>query len=141
MRSDLLNALTDRAGGTLIETLGIQLTAVEGGRASGEMEFRPELQQLTGLFHAGAILSLADTVATSAAISALSTDGDLDLTRFPLAIQISVNLIGNARDGKLLAEALTIHSGRSTIVVETRVTDSLGKSVVVTTTTLLVPRS
>jgi len=141
LQPDLLHALTAQVGGTLIETLGIQLTAAEGGRASGEMEFRPELRQLTGLFHAGAILSLADTVATSAAISALSADGDLDLKLFPLAIQISANLIGNARKGKLLAEARTIHAGRSTIVVETRVTDSLGKSVAVTTTTLLVPGS
>lgn len=105
------------------------------------MKFQPKLQQLTGLFHAGAILSLADTVATSAAISALSAEGNLNIASFPLAIQISANLIGNAREGKLLAEAQIIHAGRSTIVVETRVSDALGKPIALTTTTMLVPGS
>ncbi len=138
---DLVDTLRARASGTLIETLGIRVTEAAGGRASGEMGFRPQLRQPTGVFHAGAILSLADTVATSAAVSALSAEIDPDTTRFPLAIQISANLIGNAREGKLLAEAQVIHAGRSTIVVETKVSDVFGKPVALTTTAMLVPGS
>jgi acyl-coenzyme A thioesterase PaaI-like protein len=44
------------------------------GRARGRVEFKPHLRQLTGLFHAGVIMGLADTTATAAAMWEIDSD-------------------------------------------------------------------
>jgi len=123
----------------MVETLGIRLTALGDGTATGEMAHRDDLCQVAGLFHAGAILALADSVATSAALTVVSPEGEFDLSRFPLAIQTSSNLVGNADRGNLTATAEAVHRGRTTIVVETKVRHDSGKLVATTSTTLLVP--
>ena len=125
--------------GTMVEALGIRVTALGDGVASGEMEYREDLRQSGGLFHAGAILALADSIATSAALTVVSPEGEFDLSRFPLAIQTSSNLVGNADRGKLIATAEAVHRGRTTIVVETKVRHGGGKLIATTSTTLLVP--
>jgi 1,4-dihydroxy-2-naphthoyl-CoA hydrolase len=133
-------AAIDRiTAGTMVEALGVRLTAIGDGSATGELDYREDLCQPTGLFHAGAILALADSVATCAAMSLVFPSGELDLARFPLAIQTNSNLVGNAAGGKLIATAETVHSGRTTIVVETKVRHDGGKLVAAISTTLLVP--
>jgi len=132
-------ALARMTAGTMVDALGIRVTALGDGLASGEMDYREDLRQSGGLFHAGAILALADSVATSAALTVVSPEGEFDLSRFPLAIQTSSNLVGNTDRGKLVATAEAVHRGRTTIVVETKVRDGNGKLIATTSTTLLVP--
>ena len=136
---DRIAALARMTAGTMVEALGIRVTALGDGRASGEMDYREDLRQSGGLFHAGAILALADSVATSAALTVVSPEGEFDLARFPLAIQTSSNLVGNVDRGKLVATAEAVHRGQTTIVVETKVRDERGKLIATTSTTLLVP--
>jgi len=136
---DRLRDLAHITAGTMVETLGIRVTALGDGTATGEMEYRTDLRQVAGLFHAGAILALADSVATCAAFTVVSPEGEFDLARFPLAIQTSSNVVGNVDRGKLVATAEAVHRGRTTIVVETKVRDGGGKLIATTTTTLLVP--
>lgn len=132
-----MNLLPD-TGTSLLTTLGIRLIEVSSERAVAELDFRPELQQLTGLFHAGAILALADTTATYASMRVVAPDGDLPAERFPLSVQVSANLLRNVSDGTITAEARPIHRGRTMIVVETRVRDEAGRSLAVVTSTHLV---
>jgi 1,4-dihydroxy-2-naphthoyl-CoA hydrolase len=135
---EALEWINRRAAGTLIGALGIRVVSVGDGRAAGVMPFGERVQQVTGLFHAGAILSLADSVATSAAMSVVNPDLDFDKGPFPLAVQTSSNLVGNASGGELRAEAEAVHRGRTMIVVETRVVSGEGKAVAFVSTTLLV---
>ena len=58
---------------------------------------------------------------------------------FPLTLQLSVNLIRNTNQGVLTAEAEIVHRGRTTLVVDVRVTDDCGKLVAKLTATLLAP--
>jgi 1,4-dihydroxy-2-naphthoyl-CoA hydrolase len=132
-------AIARNTAGTMVEALGIRVTALGDGTASGEMEYREDLRQSGGLFHAGAILALADSIATSAAMTVVSPEGEFDQSRFPLAIQTSSNIVGNVNGGKLVAMADTVHRGRTTIVVETKVRGDDGKLIATTSTTLLVP--
>lgn len=128
--------LNQRFPGTMMEHLGIHMVEVGNGRALAEMSFHEGLKQLTGLFHAGAILALADTAATAVCLEVLgATEGG---DRFPLAIQVNANLVRNSAQGKLLAEARPVHSGRTTMVVETSVRDEAGKLYALVTTTHLV---
>jgi 1,4-dihydroxy-2-naphthoyl-CoA hydrolase len=115
------------------------------GRARGRIEFKPHLRQLTGLFHAGVIIGLADTTATAAAMwevnSDVEPDGEFRPELFPLSIQVSTNLIRNTGCGALTADAELVHRGKSTIVADVRVTDDQSRLVAKVTVTLLVPKA
>jgi uncharacterized protein (TIGR00369 family) len=105
------------------------------------MPFIPQLQQLTGVFHAGALLTLADTTATFACMYWSSGTISRSIEQFPLTIQLSTNFIRNTNQGTVRAEATPVHRGQTTMVVETRVSDAAQRLLmIVTTTHLLVGR-
>jgi 1,4-dihydroxy-2-naphthoyl-CoA hydrolase len=131
--------LNERAKGTNIAARGTRFVEVSAERAVAELAFRPDLAQLTGLFHGGVILSLADETATACSLAAVMPDGTWDPGRFPLTIQLSANLIRNTNTGKLIAEAVPLHQGRTTMVMQTTVRDDQGRVLTVVTATLLVP--
>jgi uncharacterized protein (TIGR00369 family) len=112
---------------------------VGGGRAAARLEFKPALAQLTGLFHAGAIVALADETATAAVMWETNPSGELRAELFPLTLQLSVNLIRNTDRGALTAEAEVVHRGRTTLVVDVRVVDDRRRLVAKLTATLLAP--
>jgi len=125
--------------GTMIENHGTQFLSAGEGRARARLAFQPTLTQLTGLFHAGAIIALADETATAAAMWETNPTAELRPELFPLTLQLSVNLIRNTNQGVLTADAEIVHRGRMTLVAEVRVTDDRGKLVAKLTATLLAP--
>ncbi len=130
--------LNERAKGTNIEARGTRFLEVSRERAVAELAFRPDLSQLTGLFHGGVILSLADETATACSLAATMPDGVWDPAKFPLTIQLSANLIRNTNAGKLIAEAVPVHTGRTSMVVQTTVRDEQERIIAIVTATLLV---
>ncbi len=130
--------LNERARGTNIEARGTRFLTVSAERAVAELAFRQDLAQLTGVFHGGVILSLADETATACSMYAVMPDGTWDPAKFPLTIQLSANLIRNTNTGKLIAEAIPLHKGRNTIVMQTTVKDESGRLIAVVTVTQLV---
>jgi 1,4-dihydroxy-2-naphthoyl-CoA hydrolase len=130
--------LNERAKGTNIAARGTHFVEVSAERAVAELAFRPDLAQLTGLFHGGVIVSLADEAATACSLAAVMPDGAWDPGKFPLTIQLSANLIRNTNTGKLVAEAVPLHRGRTTMVMQTTVRDEHGRVMAVVTATLLV---
>ncbi len=77
--------------GTMIERHGTRFVTAGKGRAVAQIDFKPELTQLTGRFHAGAIVALADEAATAAAMWETNPTGDFRPELFPLSLQLSVN--------------------------------------------------
>jgi 1,4-dihydroxy-2-naphthoyl-CoA hydrolase len=130
--------LNERAKGTNVEARGTHFLEVSAARAVAELAFRPDLAQLTGLFHGGVILSLADETATACSVASVMPDGAWDPAKFPLTIQLSANLIRNTNTGKLIAEAVPLHRGRTSMVMQTTVRDEQGRVMAVITATLLV---
>jgi 1,4-dihydroxy-2-naphthoyl-CoA hydrolase len=130
--------LNERAKGTNVEARGTRFVEVSAARAVAELDFRPDLAQLTGLFHGGVILSLADETATACSLASVMPDGTWDPEKFPLTIQLSANLIRNTNTGKLIAEAVPLHRGRTSMVMQTTVRDEQGSVMAVVTATLLV---
>jgi uncharacterized protein (TIGR00369 family) len=127
----------ERTRDTFIAWLGIRLLDVSNEHAVAEMAFVPRLQQLTGVLHAGALITLADTTATFACMywsQEVNRRGD---NAFPFTIQLSTNLIGNTNTGIVRAEAVPVHRGRTTMVVETRLRDDTSRLLMVVTTTHL----
>ena len=133
----ILAQAQERIRGTFIELIGFRLVEASSERAVAEMPFTPQLQQLTGVFHAGALITLADTTATFGCMywSGITLDGSA--TQFPFTIQLSTNFIRNSNHGIVRAQASPIHRGRTTMVVDTRVTDATGRLLIVVTTTHL----
>jgi len=125
--------------GTMIENHGTRFLSAGEGRARTQLAFKPSLTQLTGLFHAGAIIALADETATAAAMWETNPTGELRPELFPLTLQLSINLIRNTNQGTLTAEAEIVHRGRTTLVTDVRVTDDQGKLIAKLTATLLKP--
>lgn len=132
---DFIDQFNDNLKSTLGGTIGMRLLECGAGSATAELAFSSAIRQVTGLVHAGALITLADTVATAACLSLLSPPEGISLRRFPLTIQISSNLIANVSSGKVIASARTVHAGRSTIVMETRIASDAGKLLAVVTTT------
>lgn len=137
-----LTRARERIRNTFIELLGIRLLEINDEYAVAEMPFTPQLQQLTGVFHAGALITLADTTATFAALFWSGSRLENATERFPFTIQLSTNLLRNTDQGVVQAQARAMHRGRTTMVLETQVRDARQRLLlVVTTTHLLVERS
>lgn len=134
-----LKQLSARARGTMIESHGTRFVSVGPGRAVAELDFSPSLAQLTGRFHAGAIIALADETATCAAMWEIDPSGTFRPELFPLTFQLSVNLVRNIDRGTLTAEAQIVHRGRTTLVVEVQVFDDQRRLIAKLTVTQLAP--
>ena len=128
-----------RAAGTMIAAHGTRFKEVTPQRAVLELDFRPDLAQPTGLFHAGALISLADEAATGLAVAHAMPDGGWDPAKFPLTVQLSANLIRNTNRGTIRAEATPLHMGKTTMVIQSRITDEAGRLLALVTATLIVP--
>lgn len=136
--SNVIEVIQQRGRGTMLEAIGYRVLEVNKEHAVAEISFRPELSQLTGLFHTGALLTLADSCATAACMYAVDPTGTVDPSRFPLAIQLSANLIRNTGQGMVTAEARLVHKGRTTMVAETFLHDEQDRLLAIVTTTHLV---
>ncbi len=131
----LIAHANERTRGTFIELSGIRLVTVSRDQVTAAMPFAEHLQQLTGVFHAGALLTLADTTATFASMYWDTGAMEDTAERFPFTIQLSANFIRNTNHGTVTAVAVPVHRGRTTMVVETRVSDADGRVLMVVTTT------
>src|SRR5205823_12165404 len=56
-----------------------------------------------------------------------------DPGRFPAAIGLSSQIVGNVQEGVLRAESVVTHPGRTVVVVETKVTTDTGRLLVLVT--------
>ncbi len=137
--NEFARKMEDWGRGTMIESHGTRFIQAGQGRAVVQLDFKPELTQLTGLFHAGAIMALADEAATAAALWETNPSGELTPELFPLTLQFSVNLIRNTNRGTLTAEAEVVHHGRTTLVVDVRVLDGEKRLLAKAVATLLAP--
>lgn len=135
-----LERMQERMRGTMMELVGFRLVEASKERVLAEIAYRDDLRQPLGLIHAGAILTLADTAATTlASMHTQPSPDEFDPARFPLSIQLNANFVGNSRTGKIVAEAVPLHMGRRVMVVQTLVRSEEGRLFATVTNTLIVP--
>lgn len=112
------------------ELLGVRLVEATADRVVAELDFRPQVQQLTGVFHAASLVGVAKAAATECAQLAAGADAA------PLTLaQMSMNLMRNTNQSPIAAEAKALHRGRTLVVVETTVRDHEGRTLCVLNTT------
>lgn len=118
---------------TLMEALGIRITAIGEDWLRGTMPVDGRTHQPYGLLHGGASVALAETLGSTAAMLTL------DPARFhAVGLEINANHVRGVREGTVTGTAKALHLGRSTQVWEIRIEDARQKLVCVSRITMAV---
>ena len=128
-----IDALNDRARGSLVEHLGITIIEAGDDWLRGTMPVDARTRQPYGLLHGGASVALAETLGSMA--------GGLcvDMTREAVVgLEINANHLRAVREGTVTGTARALHVGRSTHVWEIRIENEAGKPVCISRITLAV---
>ena len=113
----------DRYAGTLLEALGIVLLEQGPERMTGRMPIDGRTIQPAGVAHGGALISLAETLASAG--TALGIDA---ATEICVGQEIGASLLRPALAGtQVEGEALLLHRGRSSAVWDVRIRTAEGK--------------
>ncbi len=109
------------------------IVAVDEASARGEMAIGSGILNPFGTVHAGALVWLADVVATVLVLGgAQPREG---MASFPVAVTLNAQLLSNRRDGRLTATAGWVKRGRRVSTVRTLVADEDGKTLMDLTST------
>lgn len=112
---------------TMLGAIGGELLEVRDGYARARLPLSEKVMQPTRVYHAGAIVTLADEAASAAIHGGAASVEEMMDKPFPYSVQVSVNLLTNDPEGPIEAEATVVRRGRLT-VVDTVVTTSQGKT-------------
>ena len=122
MSADFLTVRTPQSFNTigarkLPGHLGIVITEVNASRVSGELAVVESVMAPNGYLHAGAIVTLADTVSGYGCVANLPVDA-----RGFTTIELKSNHLGTTLDGTIVAVATPVHRGKTTQVWDAVVT-------------------
>lgn len=118
----------------LCATLGITATEATAERVVLELAWSPSLCTAGGLLHGGALMALADSAGGMCAFLNLPPDASGTAT-----IESKSNFLGAATEGTVIAAAVPLHVGSTTIVIETELRAG-GRLIAKTTQTQAVHR-
>lgn len=92
--------------------LGAKLGRVEPGLVEIALDFRPELAQQHGFFHAGMVSTIADTAGGYAAFTLFPPDAAV------LTVEFKINLLAAADGERVVALGQVIRAGRTLAVAQ-----------------------
>ncbi|MEZ4874736.1 MAG: PaaI family thioesterase [Flavobacteriaceae bacterium] len=93
---------------TLMETLGIEFTAISKDTIIARMPVTPKVHQPDGVLHGGASVALAESVGSAGAFIFLG-EPNIQIR----GIEISANHIKSVKEGYVYAHAQIIHHGKT----------------------------
>jgi 1,4-dihydroxy-2-naphthoyl-CoA hydrolase len=128
-----LTRLNDWSANTLMEALGIRMTAIGDDWLQGTMPVDRRTHQPYGLLHGGASVALAETLGSSAAMLTLDPSKER-----AVGLDINANHVRGVLSGTVTGTARPLHIGRSTQVWEIRIEDEAGKLVCISRLTMAV---
>ena len=118
---------------TLMEAIGIRITAVGDDWLQGTMPVDQRTHQPYGILHGGASVALAETLGSTAAMLTLDAEKER-----AVGLDINANHVRGVQQGTVTGTARPLHLGRSTQVWEIRIEDQAGKLVCVSRLTMAV---
>ncbi|TJY33901.1 PaaI family thioesterase [Pontimicrobium aquaticum] len=117
-KEDVLTQANSICKNTLMETLNIEFIDYGDDFVVAKMPVNSRVYQPDGVLHGGATVALAETTGSFAAHIFL------DLKEvFVRGIEISANHIKSVKDGHVYAKATFVHKGRTTQLLEVKITD------------------
>jgi len=128
-----LARLNDWSANTMMEALGIRITAVGDDWLAGSMPVDQRTHQPYGLLHGGASVALAETLGSTAAMLTLDPEREL-----AVGLDINANHIRGVRSGTVTGTAKALHIGRTTQVWEIRIENEEGALVCISRITMAV---
>ncbi len=108
----------------LAETLGLEVVTASPEEVHMRLEHQDRLCTAGGILHGGALMALADSAGGLCAFLNLPEGATGTAT-----IESKTNFFRAVRDGHVDATSRVLHSGRTTIVVETDLRDAEGRHV------------
>lgn len=103
---------------TLMETLSIEVIDYGFDFLTARMPVNSKVYQPDGVLHGGATVALAESVGSFAAHIFVDTEAF-----FVRGIEISANHIRSVKEGFVYAKATFLHKGRTTQLLDIKVTD------------------
>jgi 1,4-dihydroxy-2-naphthoyl-CoA hydrolase len=103
--------------------LGVQLGQATPERVTGSLAWSDDLCTAGGVLHGGALMSAADS------LGALCAYLNLPEGATTATLESKTNFFRAVRGGTVSLVSRPLHVGRSSIVVQTELTDEAGKSV------------
>jgi uncharacterized protein (TIGR00369 family) len=110
---DISKAITKN---TLMETLGIEFTRLEGNYLEATMPVNSRVYQPAGLLHGGASVALAESIGSCGSFLLVKDSGAK-----VVGIEINANHIKSTQSGIVTAKASIVHQGKRTHVWEIRI--------------------
>ncbi|HOB00536.1 MAG TPA: PaaI family thioesterase [Casimicrobium huifangae] len=110
--TDILNILQAQGAMRLI---GARVTEVDEGVVEMEVDFKPELSQQHGYFHAGIIATLVDTAGGCAGATMMPPGSGV------LTVEYKLNTMAPGDGEKLRARAEVMKSGRTLTITQGKV--------------------
>ncbi len=117
-KKDVLEQLNKACKNTLMETLNIEMIDYGDGFLIAKMPVNSRVHQPDGVLHGGATVALAESVGSFA--SHIFNDPEKFFVR---GIEISANHLKSIREGYIFANATFLHKGRTTQLLDIRITD------------------
>jgi uncharacterized protein (TIGR00369 family) len=118
-----------------VKLMGVKIINRSAERSEAELFIREDLCNRRGVIHGGALMGWADTMGGMTASAALSND------QRTATIESKTNFFAPIPKGDTAhAVCVPLHSGRTTIVLQTNITRSDGKlAAIVTQTQIVLP--
>jgi uncharacterized protein (TIGR00369 family) len=113
-----------RASMPLAGTLGLEVVTASPDEVHMRLEHQDRLCTAGGILHGGALMALGDSAGGLCAFLNLPEGATGTAT-----IESKTNFFRAVRDGHVDATSRVLHSGRTTIVIETDLRDAAGKHV------------
>ncbi|MCO5995429.1 PaaI family thioesterase [Actinoallomurus rhizosphaericola] len=114
---------------------GVVIESASAEEVTGRLPWAPERCTAGGVLHGGALITLADSVGAACAFLNLPPGANTT------TVETSTRFFRGVRDGEVRAVARPLHTGRTTIVVQTDLYDTDGRRVAQTTQTQAVLHS
>lgn len=117
-KEDVLAQANSIRKNTLLETLDIEIIDYGKDFLIARMPVNEKVHQPDGVLHGGATVALAESVGSFASHIFLDTE-----SLFVRGLEITANHLRSVKDGYVYAKATFLHKGRTTQLLDIRVTD------------------
>lgn len=117
-KEELLEKANSVSKNTLLETLSIEVVDFGEDFLIARMPVTPKVHQPDGVLHGGATAALAESVGSFASHIFIDTD-----KFFVRGIEITANHLKSVKEGFVYAKATFLHKGRTTQLLDIKVTD------------------
>lgn len=117
-KEDFLAKANEASKNTLMETLSIEMVDFGDDFLIARMPVNTKVYQPDGVLHGGATAALAESVGSFASHIFMDTE-----KMFVRGLEITANHLKSVKDGYVYAKATFLHKGRTTQLLDIRVTD------------------